>query len=405
VRTGEKKAFHLVLIISLILLSGCWDHQELTDIGFVTAVGVDKDKDGQILATFQIINPRNLTGGQSQSSANGVPIAVYRIKADNILDASRKISQQVSRQMYFAHTNLLVFSEEIARRGLKPYLDAIIRSPQYRSTATLVIVKEGRAEDLLSVLTPLDQVPSLKIEKTLEFSNMVWGMNISRNIQEVVTEMLAQGKQAVAGGFSVEGDKKQGQSHKNIQYTAPLAVIHADSIAVFKNDRLVKWAEDETARGINWLLDNIKFTVMNVPWKGKENAFGFIIFDAKTRIHPVVKTGIPRAHITIKVEGTVAHANANIHFLNKKERDQLAHSLEETIQQEAEKAIQMAQEVKSDIFGIGERISKTYPDYWKQVASSWDDVIFPELETKIKVEALIRRTRNKLDVPFYEERK
>lgn len=52
----------MLLLLSSILLSGCWDRTEINDLAIVLATGVDY-KDGQAQLTAQIFIPRKGSGG------------------------------------------------------------------------------------------------------------------------------------------------------------------------------------------------------------------------------------------------------------------------------------------------------------------------------------------------------
>ena len=57
-----------ILFMLSILLPGCWDNTDLTDINIVTALGIDKDEDGKIIVTVQVAEPAAV---QLTSSTHG----------------------------------------------------------------------------------------------------------------------------------------------------------------------------------------------------------------------------------------------------------------------------------------------------------------------------------------------
>src|SRR4051812_49273681 len=102
----------LVLIMSMPLLSACWNQKELTDLAFVTALGIDREKDDMYHVSFQLVNPGNVSAGQT-GGGQGLPIAVYKAEGRTITEAARNATKKVSRRLYYAHTNLVVVSEEV----------------------------------------------------------------------------------------------------------------------------------------------------------------------------------------------------------------------------------------------------------------------------------------------------
>lgn len=50
----------------IFLLTGCWDSRELTDIGFVVALAIDKGEKKNIRVTVQIVNPANTSNSPGE---------------------------------------------------------------------------------------------------------------------------------------------------------------------------------------------------------------------------------------------------------------------------------------------------------------------------------------------------
>ncbi|MEK6453882.1 Ger(x)C family spore germination protein [Caldifermentibacillus hisashii] len=399
-----KRLNLFAFICITILLAGCWNHRELTDIGIIAAVGIDYGQEKRYNMTFQFVNPRNVAGNQQTIGISGPPIAIYESEGDNLLEAARSASQHVSRQLYFAHTNVLMIGEEVARDGLTDVLDISIRNPDFRSTATIVIAKDSTAEQILKTLTPLDQIPANKIDKTLKFSENRWGESINISVGELVPTIYSKGKQAVVGGFIIKGDKEKGSQDANILSSRPLAQLNSDGLGLLKGGKLITWAEGKTARGINWILNNVKSTVVNIDWKDKKNAFGITINLSKSKVSANVKNNKPYITVHIDAEGGITEADTFLDLSKAEELIKVQNALRKEIKREIENSIQFAQKHKADVFGFGEKISHVDEVYWKKVADVWNEEIFPNLEVKVEVNAFIRRTYL-ITKPFLYEHK
>ncbi|MEB4859235.1 Ger(x)C family spore germination protein, partial [Priestia megaterium] len=106
----RKGAFLVLMMLVTVLLSSCWSKKELTDLAIVSAVGIDKTKDGKYHLTLQIINPGNVAGGMQEGGGGtqSPPVTIYSASGDNLVEASRRASGRISRRLYYAHTNLVV---------------------------------------------------------------------------------------------------------------------------------------------------------------------------------------------------------------------------------------------------------------------------------------------------------
>lgn len=401
----RKKIIFVCLLLFIVnILTACWSYKELTDIAFVTAIGIDVDEKGKYLVTFQLINPRNVFASQ-HGGVQGLPVTVYEGKGDTIYEAARKTSQHVSRILYFSHTNLVVIGEELAKRGIIEIFDVLERSTQFRITARVVIAKGTTASELLQILAPLDQISANKIIKTIEFSQKTWGKNIETDVAEIIDNIYSEGSQPVISGMFIEGDKEKGKMEDALKTSKTAAPLSADGIAVFKDGKLVTWAEEERAWGIAWIRDRIQQTIVNIDWEGEKEVIAFRVIRAKTKIQSKMKNGQPEIHIHIDAEGSIGETHVPVDLSDGKELKKLEKTIAQAIQKEVEAGIDLAKKEKSDILNFGKKVSVQFPQYWKENKHIWDEEILPEIPVNVNVHAFVRRTELRLKPYFYELKK
>ncbi|MCU9612308.1 Ger(x)C family spore germination protein [Caldibacillus lycopersici] len=394
-----------ISIVLLTLLTGCWDQSELTDLAFVSAVGIDFGENEKYRLTFQIINPKNVAGTQQQGGIQGPPVTLYEGGGDNILEGALETTQRVSRQLFFDHATLVVIGEDVARKGIFDILELFDRSPDFRTTARVVIAKDAKAEELLSILTPIDQVPAQKIVKMIDFTPEIWGENIKVNVSDIIRSLYFPGREPLISGVSIIGDKEKGKSDSNIQSSKPSAVISASSLGIFKKDRLIGWTNGETTKGINWVNNNIKGTTVNVDWGDVKEAIGITLIRTKSRLSAEIKNGIPSLKVHIDTEGNVSEVHVPIPLNSPGPLKKIDQLLNAEISKEVHQAIEYAQKKKTDILGFGEQVRYKDPKYWETIKNKWDDEIFPNVDVEVTVEAFVRRTDLKMNPYFYDLKK
>ncbi|MBY0026008.1 Ger(x)C family spore germination protein [Priestia aryabhattai] len=396
----RKGAFLVLMMLVTVLLSSCWSKKELTDLAIVSAVGIDKTKDGQYHVTLQIINPGNVAGGM-QGGGGGTqspPITIYSASGDNLVEASRRASSRISRRLYYAHANLVVVGEKMVREeGLDTLIDAMDRDPEFRNTSSLVIANHSTAADLVKTLTPVDKIPANKVLKTLEFTERKWGENVKTSVQEVMKSLESPGRGTVVSGFRLVGNPQQAQKLENLQESEPGSSLRASGIAVLKQGKLVDWLYGKPARGTVWILDKIQGTDINIDWEGKKEAIAYQTVRQKTSVAAQVKNGQPHISVHTRVEGDIGEMEVPVDITNPKVIPKIEQSVRKEIKKELKKAVEHAQKNKTDIFGFGEVVHRTRPNQWKKLKPEWNDVYFPKLNVDITVEAYVRRAglRNK----------
>ncbi len=220
-----KKGLSILILLFTPILSGCWNQHEMTDLAFVMAIGIDKgSNDFRYDITFQMVIPGNVSTGQD-GGGKGLPVVTFKASGNTITEAAREATKNVSRRLYYAHSNLLVINEEVAREGIYNLLDGLERDPVFRTTSQVVISRDTKAEDLLNTLTNIDKLPVEKITKSLKGTELMLGENIQVTIDDLISWIVSDGREPVVSGFRVWGNTEKGKSTANLETTSPPAIV------------------------------------------------------------------------------------------------------------------------------------------------------------------------------------
>lgn len=394
----------LLLSNTIPLLSGCWNQKELTDLALVMTMGIDKGKNHRFDVAFQLVNPGNVSSGQGQGGqGGGLPIAVYKSSGDTLTEAARLAAKRVSRKLYYAHTNLLVISEELAKSGVLDVFDALERDPGFRTTTEIVIAKGTSAEELVTTLTILDKLPVQKIIKELQTNQQVLGEAVKINIDDFITAIVSKGREPILTGYKLIGNKKIARYAQNLQSTTTDAFLSADGIGVFRGGKLVGWINGYKARGIVWVLNKIEGTEINIDWKGKKAAINITPIRSKTKVAVSFKNGAPVIHVLIKEESIVSEINAAVDVNNLDVLAEIDKKVGAEIKKQVMSTVKEAQKMKVDIFGFGEKVHISNPTYWKKVKNHWDEK-FAETKVDVTVKSYQRRSGVRRN-PFWDAMK
>jgi len=155
----------MLLLVSAVALGGCWSARELNKLAIVMAVGIDKaDEPGRYLVTAQIARPGTAASGVggAGATAGGGDETVHTTYADGdtLFAAIRNLAQFASRRIYWAHNNVVVIGEDVAREDITPVLDFFARNPELRLRAWLAIARDTTAREIVSAKTGIESVPA-----------------------------------------------------------------------------------------------------------------------------------------------------------------------------------------------------------------------------------------------------
>ncbi|NHC39668.1 Ger(x)C family spore germination protein [Bacillus sp. MM2020_1] len=399
-----KKWVKVILVIGLSvpILTACWNQKELTDLAFVMALGIDKGEDDLYHVSFQLVNPGNVSAGQS-GGGQGLPIAVYKSTGRTMTEAARNATKEVSRRLYYAHTNVVVVSEEVARERTQflNLLDSFARDPEFRTTTEILVARDSSAEEIVTTLTILDKLPVTKITKEIKSSEAMKGENFSISIDDLIDGIVGSGKEPILNGYRLIGRKEEANKAENLQKTTTDSFLSADGLAVFKDGALIDWIESKKSRGVVWVLDKVKSTDITLQWKGKKNALSVVPIRSKTKVSTNIKHGKPVINIKIENEGWLSEANTAIDLMDPKTIGKIETLTEKAIKKEVQISVKEAKRLKCDIFGFGDVVHKANPDLWKKLERDWNNY-FADLEVNVKVDSYVRREGVRTN-PFWSD--
>jgi spore germination protein KC len=136
----------LLVLLLLPTLSGCWDAEEINELGFVLCVAIDKAGDGYEV-TAQIAKAETYSktpGGSSNQAANEKPFWVVSATGQTIFEAIRNMAAISPRRIFWAHIKVIIIGEDLARSDIHDLLDFFTRNPELR-LRTLIAVTQGEA--------------------------------------------------------------------------------------------------------------------------------------------------------------------------------------------------------------------------------------------------------------------
>jgi spore germination protein KC len=285
----------------------------------------------------------------------------------------------------------MVISEDLAKAGLDDIFDVIERDSHFRVLFPVLIAKgHHSAKNVLEVTTALEAIPSAKIVEALRTTENHWGVYKLTRADEVI-KGLKEGSFAITG-IQMVGNSNKGNVLENVEKITPSTSIYIKGTALFKNRKLKKWLDQNTSRGVTWVMDELKGTVINLDCGMKKDAIAVEVNRSKTSTEVKIQNQKPVIYLTVHSEGEVLENNCSLDLGKSRNLDQLDEKLEAKIKKEVLQAIKTAQKEKSDIFGFSDDVNIADKKLWKKIETTWENNIFPKTEVRVQVQAILRRT-------------
>lgn len=374
----------MVLLIVTLSITGCWSRKELNVLAVAIGLGIDQSERGYRISA-QIVAPRQ---AGANSEASGPPALVATSEGKTIMEALRKMTTKLPRKVYLSHLSILLINETIAREGILDALDFLFRDHEVRPNFNVVIIRNGSAHDALSLLFPLEQMPSRAMFDSLNESEKVWAPTAAVTLLDLMKWFNTEGKEAVITGLKLVGNVEQGMGKDNIALMDSPAKFQYSGIGVMKKQALLGWLDENDSKAYNYVTGKVKSTVGSISCPHGDGQLVIELVHNETKMIPRIKNGEPAASLELAIEGNIAEVECELDLNDRKVLNQVSNLAGQRTKELIEHGIKEVQRrYASDIFGFGEKFHQKYPKYWRKWKSEWNDHFSQmDIEVNIKYE-------------------
>lgn len=379
-----------VLLLHSVLLAGCWNRRELNELAVVVALGVDMDEKGYTV-TAQVVNPSEVN--TQLSTSGSATVVTYTEKGVSIPDALQRMLGKAPRQLYLAHLRVLVFGEQLARKGLIEILDYVSRSHEIRSDFYMLVAKQSKARDILSVLTPFEKIPADSLFSSIKLSDKRWAATGRITLQHFITVLDRGGSNPVLSGVRVSGELSKGRTNELLKDLRPETLLVREGLAVFKKDKLVGWLGEDDSKTVNYMLNQVNGTVAHVPCPdGTKGNISINIVRSKSRIKAKTDgNGEPAFTAQLDLEANINAIQCDMQMNDPSAMTSIEKELEKLAWHNTLVNIREVQsKYGSDIYGFGEALHRQKPKLWKAYKNDWDRY-FRKAPIDVEVKVAIRK--------------
>jgi spore germination protein KC len=348
----------LPLLITSCLLTGCWDRIELNDRAIILGWGMDKDDDGQYLASAMIFIPQS-----NQSSDGGQDLAslskhfeVFTAKGRSIMEAANNIQPKLSRVIFAGNRRMIVLGEKLAKDGLSHILDEYSRNKDVRLRTDMIVVENDTALNLLKMNYPLEDSPAsgaLKIHEklgTLKDRAMVYFMQAIND----------PGKSPTLPQISLSS--KDQPDKEGMQMTGTV---------VFDRSLKEKYRLNiEETFYYAWISKKVGDFNITIPVK-EEGVVNIEMHHLKSKITAKLVQGRPQFEISLKGDAMIVENETSLRLDQMGDLALVKEALNLKCKTAMESFLDHIQQEKTDIVGFNGYIHRKYPYAWRKMQLDW----------------------------------
>lgn len=340
------------LMLSVLILSGCWDTQESERMLYTLGIGVDY-QDGQYELYVQIVNFLQVAKTE-EPKGEAEQSAVGRAKGKTIDEAIFNLYNTMDEKVNWGHLAYVILSEEFLKAGkTKEVIDMLTRFNDTRYHIYFYSTNENLTEVLLMVpiiktaitLSQLSRPSNAYAQDSfvepLDMRQLIIGINEPSH--EVKVPYIT-----VIKNFETVADKT------NTIKLSGVGVITPDSFKGFitgYDANGLQWMNPKTKRG------NITFLLHDSDDNSSASA---ALTNVGVKVKPVIEDDAIKFDINVNLTATVSSITEDM------STNELKKLIAEKVKQEIEKTYQVGLEKDVDIYRLSEHAYRKENKAWKK---------------------------------------
>lgn len=363
------KLLPMVFLLTF-LLAGCWDFKQIDNYYILTGLGVDKDSEtNELIVTTRV--PAPITGLQTSSTFTREGRVISR-KGRSILEATQRIGNELKKEIYLGHLQVIIISKEAAETGINNIIDSVSRNPQIQRKL-YVMLSEGRAKEVIGAINQLDVAPIQDISNMLDINKTNYYIPVT------LDQFLYRYR-----GVGFDPSLPIISSKNNI--------VEVSGMGIFKNDKLVGELSGEETRAMSLLISpDFSSEYYTVQKKINDRHLNNLITIETKHVNRNIKVYLKEnhidAHLKIKLIGKIVEYPMWMEEEDDEKVYEIASKhLEEYIKSNLERVIEKSKKYNSDLLGIGKYVRAKHMSYWDEI--NWDEE-YRNTDFKIDIEVVI----------------
>ena len=333
--------FSLIIILTSVILQGCFNYKDINKVTFVTSCVFDNQNDNVVLY-LDCVKPFRST---SDSSDKGKRI-IYQGSGKSVFEAVRSVNLNSAYKLNFTQCKAFIFSENAAKQGINKYVD-VLRKDQEFLVKPFLFVFFGDIDNMFKTVESDEEYLGLFLNdlvvKTKENPR-----SITLNMNDFLVKESQGQKTVILSALDLKKDVENNR-------------IKLNGGAVLENNKLVTRLNLSDALSYSFLNDEVKSGTLEVSNPNDPNSFITLeILNSKTKTSINYEDDRVKLYKDIKVKCSIAEAQnrfiTNIDVVNNLKEIQ-----EENMKKYLNKIFNDYKEKHLDIFSINRMFEIKYP--------------------------------------------
>lgn len=328
----------LIIILTLLLCTGCFDYKEINDLAIINAIGVDYENDEYVI-TLEILND------QIDKDSSKITSYTKVGHGKNLTSAIENAADKLSKQLIFNHIKLMILSKSIIEEKFENIIDLFLRNTYFRENFYVISATKNKPETLLNHTTNEAPIASTAITDTLESIRYSSNTNVLKKFDEMVEEVITYGIDTCFSNITLKDNE-----------------FIVDGMSIFNNYSYKSNLSNEYVKIYNLLIDNFDRPTYTINYDN----LSFTTAINNGKINTEIKSGT--INVTGNLMGRIIDNDPKYNIRDPKNLERIDNDFTNLLNKKIPEFIKVLQDNNSDILGITRNYYKKTrtkdKDYW-----------------------------------------
>ena len=336
----------------------------------------------------QVINTKKESTGTKSGSMSS-EVTVFTKNSVSIQEGLRSIINESPKKLYIAHMDAVIISEAVAKENILECIDFFIRDNETSIAEKIFISKgENRAEDILKILTPIENNSAKNLVKSLESNLKYEGTVVESSLINITESLIDENKEILITACEITGDIKKAESKENLENSDSNAKLLLSNIAYFDETKLAGYLSSDDSKMLNLLNDNIQNTIIFFYLDDKK--ISFESKNVKCNVDVKFENNIIKLNINVENNIVITEKDPNILSDEAKDIKILENKASENLTKLIETFLNnIKYQYKTDLLNIKSILYKTDIKSYNVIKDGFKEKYLSNIEYDIKVKSYL----------------
>lgn len=363
----------LLTIVLVMAFSSSYTSFSIDNLAFVIAIGIDTgDNDSNLKVSFQIAKPSSASEGASTQDETSI---INTVETSSIYTAINLMNSYIGKELNLSHCKLVVFSEEVATKGISNEIYTLINDVQIRPSTNIIVSKTDAKYYIEASKPSLETLPT-KYYEIFPNSSKYTGYTSNATIGDFFNGLTCNTCQpfAILGGtidsnidnlkdYASSDPLNAGNAKSNETSIAGKRGAENIGLAVFKNDKLVGELTAMETVCFSLMRNHVDGFLITIPDpRDDESYIDLYLFPAKdTKGNVDIINGTPYITVNCKFNGRIYSMKKDAKYLDNTVLDEISKTASKYIELQISNYLyKTSKDLKADINGFAKHVLRKF---------------------------------------------